>query len=100
MAKAFHARGGVSPTRRRPVLVSASAIGWYGDRGDEPLDESSQPGSGFLADLAQRWEHAAEPARVAGIRVVHPRTGIVLSPRGGALGKLLPQFRLGLGGPL
>ena len=80
------------------VLVSASAVGWYGDRGDEILDEESPPGQGFLADLCQQWERAADPARAAGIRVVHLRSGIVLSRRGGALKKQLPLFKLGLGG--
>lgn len=80
------------------VLVSASAIGIYGDRGDEVLDESSAPGNDFLADVCAQWEAAAEPAREAGIRVVHPRFGVVLSPKGGALRKMLTPFRLGLGG--
>ncbi|RPJ43319.1 MAG: TIGR01777 family protein [Candidatus Latescibacterota bacterium] len=80
------------------VFVSASAIGFYGDRGDELLTEESGPGAGFLADVCRAWERAADPAREAGIRVVHPRTGVVLSPAGGALAKLLPLFRLGLGG--
>ncbi len=82
------------------VLVSASAIGWYGERGDEPLDESSAPGEGFLAELGRAWETAATPAAAAGVRVAHPRIGVVLTPRGGALAKLLPLFRLGLGGPV
>jgi uncharacterized protein (TIGR01777 family) len=82
------------------VLVSASAVGWYGDRGDETLTETSAPGRGFLAELARDWEAAAEPARAAGVRVVHPRIGIVLSPRGGALAKLVTPFRFGVGGPL
>ncbi len=82
------------------VLVVASAIGIYGDRGDEALDEASSPGSGFLADLCVRWEAAAEPARIAGIRVVHARFGVVLGKGQGALAKMLPLFRLGLGGPL
>ncbi len=82
------------------VLVSASAIGWYGDRGDDVLDETAGPGSGFLADLCRQWEAAADPARDAGIRVAHPRSGIVLSPKGGALKKQLPLFKLGLGGRL
>ena len=85
---------------RPRVLVSASAVGWYGDRGDEPLDERSGPGRGFLAELAQAWEAAAAPARDAGVRVAHPRTGLVLSPDGGVLAKLLLPFRLGAGGPL
>jgi uncharacterized protein len=80
------------------LLISASAVGWYGDRGDEVLDEASAPGSGFLAELCQHWEGAARPAVDAGIRVVHPRSGIVLSSRGGALKKQLPLFKLGLGG--
>jgi uncharacterized protein (TIGR01777 family) len=82
------------------VLVSASAVGWYGDRGDEWLDESSDPGTGFLAAVGRAWEGAAEPAVDAGIRVAHPRTGIVLARQGGVLAKLLPLFRLGLGGPV
>ncbi len=80
------------------VLVSSSAIGFYGDRGDERLDESSTGGTGFLADVCRAWEAAADPARAAGIRVAHPRTGVVLSGSGGALGEMLPFFRLGLGG--
>jgi hypothetical protein len=82
------------------VFVSASAIGIYGDRGDEWLDETSSSGTGFLAELARAWEEAAAPAARAGIRVAHPRIGLVLAPHGGALGALLPLFRLGLGGPL
>lgn len=82
------------------VLVSASAIGIYGDRGDERLTEASAPGRGFLAEVAKAWEAAAEPARRRGIRVVHPRMGMVLSPGGGALARLLPPFRLGAGGKL
>ncbi len=85
--------------RNRPrVLVSMSAIGFYGDRGDEVLTEASPSGKGFLADVVRRWEAAAEPARQAGIRVVHPRGGIILHEEGGALGKMLPPFRLGVGG--
>jgi len=80
------------------VLVSASAIGYYGDRGDELLTEDSSPGSGFLAEVARAWEAAADPARRAGIRVVHPRIGMVLAAHGGALATMLPLFRLGLGG--
>jgi uncharacterized protein len=90
--------------RRRPVvLVSASAVGIYGSRGDEILTENSSPGDSntdFLAGLAQEWERAAEPARVTGVRVVHPRFGLVLSPAGGALKKMLLPFRLGVGGRL
>jgi uncharacterized protein (TIGR01777 family) len=75
-------------------------VGYYGDRGDEPLDESSPPGDDFLAGVARAWEDAAEPAAKAGIRVVHPRFGVVLSPTGGALKRMLPAFRLGAGGRL
>jgi uncharacterized protein (TIGR01777 family) len=80
------------------VMVSASAIGWYGDRGDEILDETAPQGTGFLADVTAAWEAAADPAARAGIRVVHPRTGIVLSKDGGALRRLLLPFKLGAGG--
>ena len=82
------------------VLVAASATGYYGDRGDEILTESSAPGSGFLADVCRAWEKAAKPASDAGIRVVNPRFGVVLSGRGGALAKMLPPFKAGLGGPV
>ncbi len=80
------------------VLVSASAIGLYGDRGAEVLTEESAPGTGFLTDVCREWEAATEPASRAGIRVVNLRFGMVLSPRGGALRKLLLPFRLGMGG--
>ncbi|NOX57047.1 MAG: TIGR01777 family protein, partial [Planctomycetes bacterium] len=80
------------------VLVAASGMGFYGDRGEEEVDETSPPGRGFLAELCQQWEGAADPARNAGIRVVHLRIGMVLSEKGGALAKMLPAFRLGLGG--
>lgn len=82
------------------VLVCASATGFYGNRGEEWLDERSVPGQGFLADTCQEWEAAADAARAAGIRVVHLRLGIVLTPKGGALAKMLPAFRLGIGGRL
>jgi uncharacterized protein (TIGR01777 family) len=85
------------------VLISASAVGIYGDRGDEILTDTSPPGNpaeDFLVSVCLEWEAAASPARDAGIRVVHPRFGLVLSPAGGALKKLLPIFRLGLGGKL
>ena len=85
---------------RPPVLVSASAIGFYGDRGDEELTEESSRGPGFLADVAAAWERATGPADDAGIRVVHLRTGLVLAPKGGVLGKQLPLFRIGAGGRL
>jgi uncharacterized protein len=87
---------------KRPprTLIVASAVGVYGDRGDEVLSESSPPGRGFLAGLCQLWEAAAQPARDASIRVVHARFGVVLGPGQGALAKMLPIFRLGLGGRL
>ncbi len=82
------------------VFISASAVGFYGDRGDRQLDEQSPPGSGFLAEVCRRWEAATEPAAGAGIRAVQLRTGMVLASHGGALAKMLPIFRLGLGGRL
>ena len=82
------------------VLLSVSAIGIYGDRGDEALTEQSSLAGDFLGQLGQAWEAAAAPAAAAGIRVVHPRFGIILTPEGGALAKMLPTARLGLGGPL
>lgn len=82
------------------ALVSASAVGWYGDRGDETLTESSAPGNDFLAQVCRAWEAAAKPAEDLGVRVTNPRIGIVLGPAGGALDKILPIFKLGLGGRL
>ena len=86
--------------RRPAVFVSGSAVGFYGDTGDLAVDESAPAGQGFLADLCVDWEAAAQPAVDAGIRVVHPRTGLVLSRDGGLLARTLPLFRLGLGGRL
>ena len=86
--------------KRPAVLVSASAIGWYGDTGDRPVDESAPAGTGFLADVVRAWEAAAGPAAAAGIRVVHPRTGLVVSSKGGAWARMLPLFKAGLGGKL
>jgi hypothetical protein len=80
------------------VLLSGSGIDVYGDRGDEILDESSSPGTGFLADVCERWEASTAAAEAAGVRVAHLRTSMVLSARGGALAKMLPLYRLGLGG--
>jgi len=80
------------------VLVAASAIGFYGNRGDGLLDESSQPGEGFLSEVCEEWEAATQPAKDAGIRVVNLRIGVVLSPKGGALAKMLTPFKLGAGG--
>jgi uncharacterized protein (TIGR01777 family) len=77
------------------VLICASAIGWYGSPGDTSVDESASPGKGFLAGLVQEWEAAAEPAREAGIRVVHPRSGLVLARDGGLLARLAPLARIG-----
>ena len=80
------------------VLVCASAIGFYGNRGDELLHEGSAPGKGYLVDVCQEWEEACAPAREAGIRVVNVRIGVVLSRKGGALAKMLLPFQLGVGG--
>ena len=82
------------------TLLCASATGIYGDRDDEILTEASAPGTGFLAETCAAWEAAAQPAKAAGIRVVHLRFGVALSPEGGALARMLPLFRLGLGGRL
>ena len=82
------------------VVVSASAIGFYGDRGDEELTEDSQPGTGFLAEVCERWEAAAAPIASPDTRLVLARTGIVCTPDGGALGRMLALTRLGLGGRL
>jgi uncharacterized protein (TIGR01777 family) len=84
--------------RKPEVFLSGSAVGWYGDRGDERLDELSAPAEDFLSDLCQQWEAATLAAEKAGIRTVHLRTGIVLSAAGGALKKQLLLFKLGLGG--
>jgi uncharacterized protein (TIGR01777 family) len=85
---------------RPSVVVSASAIGYYGETGEREVDESAPRGDTFLAGVAEQWERAADPARGAGIRVVHTRSGLVLTPRGGAWGRMLPLFRLGAGGRL
>jgi len=91
----------LAAVNRKPrVLVCASAIGVYGDRGDALLTEASAAGSGFLADTCEAWEAATKKASDVGIRVVHLRFGVVLSREGGALKKLLPAFRVGLGGRL
>jgi len=82
------------------VLLSGSAIGWYGDTGGREVDESSPAGSGFLPDVVREWEAAARPAEEAGIRVVTMRSGVVISRRGGVLARMLPPFRLGLGARL
>ena len=84
--------------RKPRVLVSASAVGFYGDRGDEAVTEDSPRGEGFLADVCEAWEAATAPAEAAGIRVVHVRIGVVLSAQGGALAQLVTPFKLGGGG--
>jgi uncharacterized protein (TIGR01777 family) len=80
------------------VFVCGSAIGYYGNRGDEVLNENSEPGTGFLPDVCREWEAATHAAAGAGIRTVQMRTGVVLSPKGGALGKMLTPFKMGIGG--
>ena len=82
------------------VLLSASAVGFYGDTGEEAVDEDAASGAGFLADVVRQWEASTAAAESAGVRVVHVRSGVVLSADGGALGKVLPLFKLGLGGRL
>jgi uncharacterized protein len=92
---------GLRAAEPRPrVLVSQSAVGYYGAHGDEPLDESAPAGGGFLAGVVVAWEAAAQQAEELGLRVVTTRTGVVLSERGGALAKMLPPFKLGVGGPV
>ncbi len=96
-----HLVEGIRRAAQRPrVLVSASAVGYYGDRGEEELIETSGPGNDFLADVCMEWEKEALAAEETGVRVVTVRTGIVLGARGGALAKMLTPFRLGAGGPL
>lgn len=82
------------------VLLSGSAVGFYGDRGDEPLDESSAQGNDFLAGVVREWEDATRAAAAAGVRVALLRTGLVLSPKGGAIQRLLLPFKMGVGGPI
>jgi uncharacterized protein len=92
---------GLADSEQRPgVLVSSSAIGYYGARGEEPLDEDAAPGRDFLSQVCVAWEAEAEKAAELGLRVVHVRTGVVLARAGGALQKMLPPFRLGVGGPV
>ena len=98
-----HAQPGASPgasqkQKNNPKYSCSSAIGYYGDRGDEPLNESSNPGTGFLPDVCRESEAATQPAADAGIRTVQIRTGIVLSSKGGALAKMLTPFKMGVGG--
>ena len=86
--------------KKPSVFVSASAVGYYGPRGEEPLTEADPPGTGFLAEVSQAWEGEARQAEAFGIRVVRLRLGVVLAPGGGALAKMVPPFRAFLGGPL
>src|SRR5690606_32552201 len=92
------ALGELAPDERPRCLVCASAVGYYGDRGEEELAEDAPPGSGFLADVCIAWEKAAEPAEALGVRRVSLRIGIVLAREGGALATMARAFRLGLGG--
>ena len=91
----------LAQAKRKPeVFVCGSAIGYYGDRGNEILNERSAPGGGFLSDVCREWEAATRAAAQAGIRTVQMRTGVVLSPEGGALGKMLTPFKMGVGGKI
>ena len=90
----------LAETERPKVLVSGSAIGYYGAHGDEPIDEESPAGEDFLAQTCVQWEAEAETVARLGVRVVKVRTGVVLDREGGALGKMLPPFKLGVGGPV
>jgi len=99
VAGTFNLASALAQAEEKPkVFVSGSAIGYYGNRGDEDLTEESPPGTGFLAEVCQEWEEATMPAVQADIRTAHLRTGIVLSRKGGALGAMLLPFKLGLGG--
>ena len=96
-----HLVEGLRNSQPRPrALVSGSAIGYYGQRGEEPLDEDASPGDDFLASVCADWELEAQKASELGVRVVQVRTGVVLDRNGGALAKMLPAFRLGVGGPV
>lgn len=91
----------LAQARTKPhIFLSASAVGYYGNRGDEILTEESKAGAGFVADLAREWEQASFPAADAGIRTVQMRSGLVMAAAGGALPKMLPAFKLGIGGKL
>jgi uncharacterized protein len=92
--------GACPPERRPATLISSSAIGYYGPHGDEPIDEESPAGSDFLAEVCVAWEAEARAAVELGLRAVQVRTGVVLDPSGGALAKMLPPFRAGVGGPV
>jgi uncharacterized protein len=97
---AYLARALAQAKRKPQILISASAIGYYGNRGDEVLTEESSAGTGFTADLAREWELASLPAAGAGIRTVQMRIGVVMATAGGALPKMLPAFKMGVGGKL
>ena len=97
---ALLARALAALARPPAALVSASAVGYYGDRGDAVLTEDAPAGQGFLASVCRDWEAATAPASAAGIRVAHLRLGVVLSARGGALARMLGPFRMGMGGPV
>jgi uncharacterized protein (TIGR01777 family) len=99
-ATATLARALASLEPRPRVMVSGSAIGWYGDTGARAVDETAPAADGFMADVVQAWEAATRPAEDAGLRVVHARTGLVVGPGGGMAGRMLPLFRLGVGGRL
>ena len=90
----------LDPGERPGILVSQSASGFYGPHGEEAVTEEDGPGSDFLAEVVQAWEHEAREAESLGLRVVLTRTGVVLSPHGGALAKMLPPFKAGVGGPV
>lgn len=90
----------VASLDKKPLLLSASAVGYYGHTGDTVADESSPNGTGFLAEVCKAWEASADPARAAGVRVVHPRIGVVLSGKGGALAEMKTPFLFGVGGPI
>ena len=90
----------IARTMQLPTFISASAIGYYGNRGDEVLTEESPKGEGFLPNVSEEWEFAASPLQATGTRIVHPRFGMILDSDSGALGKMLPIFRSGMGGRL
>jgi uncharacterized protein len=96
----LEAAGAAEAGQRPRTLISGSAVGFYGPRGEEPLDEDSPPGNDFLAEICIAWEDEAQQASALGMRVVLVRTGVVLDSEGGALAKMLPPFRLGVGGPV
>ena len=101
VAGTSHLAEALAQAKDKPhVFVCSSAIGYYGNRGDEVLNEQSSPGIGFLPQVCREWEAAAQAAAKAGIRTVQMRTGVVLSPKGGALGKMLTPFKMGVGGKI